>query len=58
LNIIVHYPKCEHDVAALQQKVATVHADAAIRHIQKLTCPQGQKIKLCQEIKNACREKR
>jgi len=58
LNIIVHYPKSQHDIEALQTKIAAVHADAVIRHIQKLTCPQGQKIKLLQEIKSACREKR
>ena len=45
-------------MVALQKKVATVHADAAIRHIQKLTCPQGQKMKLHSELKTACREKR
>jgi hypothetical protein len=58
LNIIVHYPKCEHDIVALQKKVAVVHADTVIRHIQKLPCPQGQKMKLHNELKRACREKR
>ena len=58
MNIIVHYPKCEHDIAALQEKVAAIHADAVMRHIQKLTCPQRQKMKLHNELKAACREKR
>ena len=43
-------------MVALQKKVATVHADAVIRHIQKLTCPQWQKMKLHNELKTACHE--
>jgi len=45
-------------MAVLQKKVSVVHADAVIRHIQKLTCPQRQKMKLHSELKTACREKR
>ena len=57
MNIIVYYPKCEQDIKALQKKVAKVHADAVIHHIQKLKCPKEQKMKLYEEIKTAYREK-
>ena len=52
MNIIVHYPKCTHDVAALQKSVAKIHAEAAIRHIKKLTCPKEQKMELYKALKN------
>ena len=58
MNIIVHYPKCAQDVAALQKVAAKIHADAAVRYIQKLTCPKAQKMELYKELKTACREKR
>ena len=58
LNIIVHYPKNEQDLQTLQKKVASVHADAVIHYLQKLTCPEIQKLKLHNEIKQACHDKR
>ena len=54
MNIIVHHPKSAQDLEALQKKVASVHADAVIRHLQNLTCPEAQKVKLYNEIKKAC----
>lgn len=46
MNIIVHYPKDEQAVKALQKKVADVHAEAVDSYIDKLTCPKEQKIML------------
>lgn len=46
MNIIVHYPKNEQAIKALQKSVATVHAEAVASYIDKLTCPKEQKIAL------------
>jgi len=53
LNIIVHHPKSEENIGALRKKVAHVHAEAAIRYIQKLSCSQEQRMKLHNEVKKA-----
>ena len=58
MNIVVHYPKSEQDMKELQEKVASVHAGAVLRHLQNLTCPEAQKLKLYNEIKKACHDKR
>ena len=57
MNIIVHHPKNEQSIKALQKKVASVHASAVIHYLQKLTCPQAQKLKLFNEIKQAYQDK-
>ena len=58
MNVIVHYPKSTKDIAILQNKVATVHADAVLRYIQSLPCSQEQRHKMLDEIKKACRDLR
>ena len=57
MNIVVHYPN-EQGMKELQKKVATAHADAVIRYLQRLTCPETQKLKLYNEIKRAFQDKR
>jgi len=58
MNIVVHYPKTEQNKAVLRKKTAIVHAEAVIRHMQQLACPQKQRIKLYSEVKKACLDKR
>ena len=58
MNIIVHYPKNPQDITKLRKAVAAVHAEAVIQHINKLPCPQGQKLDLHSKIKKAYRDKR
>ena len=55
MNVIVHYPQKAENVHALQVRVATVHAQAIIRYLEKLTCPKEQKIQLIEEIKESLR---
>jgi hypothetical protein len=53
MNIIVHYPKSDQDRIYLQKKVATIHAEAVLRHIAKLSCHKEQRCKLIEEIEQA-----
>ena len=43
MRIVVHHPTAESAVAELATRVATIHAEAAVQRMQKLTCPTGQK---------------
>jgi len=51
MKITVHYPKSKEDIIALQKKVAVVHAETVIHHIEKLPCPTSQKTALLNAIK-------
>lgn len=51
MNIIVYSSKSEDGMVALEKLVASVHTEAAVRHIQKLNCPKEQKIELIEKIK-------
>ena len=46
MKVIVYPPKDPDSIRALQKKVATVHAEAVLRYLNKLSCPKEQKIKL------------
>ena len=50
VNVIVHYPKSQKGQRELRRRVAIVHADAVLNSINKLKCPQDQKIKLLDAI--------
>jgi hypothetical protein len=50
VNIIVHYPKNPEDIKTLQKKVAAVHAEAAVRYINKLPCPKEVKNKYIDQL--------
>lgn len=50
INIIVHYPTTEEGWRELRKRMASVHADAVLNSIQKLNCPNWQKIKLLDAI--------
>jgi len=56
MKIIVHYPKNKKDIETLQKKVAIIHAEAVVRHIEKLPCPTSQKIALLTAIKKGSQE--
>ena len=45
-DIIMHFPKKQEDLRILQEKIAHVHAEAVIKHIEKVHCPKEQKIDL------------
>lgn len=57
MNIIVHYPKDEQAIKALQKKVADVHAEAVDSYIDKLTCPKVQKIALLDALIDTMKNK-
>ena len=57
MNIIAHYPKRQEDIEALRKKVATVHAEAAIRYIDKLNCPKEHKVALIDTIKKGSQQR-
>ena len=50
MNIVVHYPKSAENIEKLQKRVATIHAQAVVGYIQKLSCPKEQKIHLVKEV--------
>ncbi|MDL2233513.1 hypothetical protein LJC63_08040 [Ruminococcaceae bacterium OttesenSCG-928-L11] len=50
MKIIVHYPTSENMKKELANRVAEIHADAAIQYIEKLTCPTEQKDALIRSI--------
>jgi len=50
-EIIMHFPKKQEDVYILQKKVAQVHAEAVVKHLEKLPFPKEQKMKLLASLK-------
>lgn len=52
MKVLVHHPQRVASVHELRQKVAVIHADAILQYIQQLSCPQEQKLKLIEIIKN------
>lgn len=46
IQVVMHYPSTEAGRQELARRVASVHADAVNRKIQKLTCPMQQKQRL------------
>jgi len=57
LEIIVHYPKDKDNIKELEKRIATIHTQAVTQHIEKLSCPKEQKLKLYDEIIKAHRDK-
>lgn len=55
IEIIVHYPKTSDKIKELEKRVAVIYAQAVTQHIEKLSCPKEQKLKLYDEIKEAHR---
>ena len=51
MNIIVHYPQTAEAMEKLKKCVATVHIEAVTTHINSLSCPKHQKIKLINDIR-------
>ena len=56
IQIIVHYPQTETGRQELARRVASVHADAVNRKLQKLTCPTHQKRQLLDAVIQSARE--
>lgn len=50
VNVIFYAPKTEAGQKELSHRVASVHADAVISRLQKLTCPTAQKLQLLDAI--------
>jgi len=50
-EIIMHLPKKQEDVYILQKKVAQVHAEAVVKHLEKLPFPKEQKLALLASLK-------
>ena len=53
MNIVVHYPKLADAIAELGKRVAEVHIEAVTAHINSLSCPKSQKLKLIEELKKS-----
>ena len=50
LNVIVHYPDSEEDMAEIRKRLARIHAQYVLNYIQNLRCPQWQKEKLLDAV--------
>ena len=50
VNINVHYPKTEADIAELARRVAEVHADAVNYKLKQINCPTSQKLELLDAV--------
>lgn len=50
INIVVHYPSTEEGWRELNQRVASVRADAVLNSISKLKCPEADKKRLLYAI--------
>lgn len=50
INVIVHYPTTEEGKAELARRVATVHAESVIDKINRLKCPNKQKLELLDAV--------
>ena len=50
INVIVYYPQTEEGKKELATKVAEVHSDVIISHVNKLSCSKEQKKKLFKKI--------
>lgn len=55
VNVIVYFPQTEIDQKELARRVASIHADAVIARLQKLTCPTTQKLQLLDAIITQCK---
>ncbi|MEG1501658.1 MAG: hypothetical protein RR396_06835 [Clostridiales bacterium] len=57
MEIIVHYPSQPERQKALSKQVATVHAQAIHRYLNKLSCPKEQQLLLIKLITQSLTEK-
>ncbi|MCL2618858.1 MAG: hypothetical protein FWD98_07390 [Defluviitaleaceae bacterium] len=53
-DIIMHFPKKQEDIYILQRKIALIHAEAVVKHIEKMSCPKEQKMALLTAVKKGC----
>lgn len=55
VNVIVYTPNVESGQKELSRRIASIHADAVIARLQKLTCPTTQKLQLLDTIIKQCK---
>ena len=55
VNVIVYTPNAESGQKELSRRIASIHADAGIARLQKLTCPTTQKLQLLDTIIARCK---
>ena len=55
VNVIIYSPKAEIDQKELARRIASIHADAVIARLQKLTCPTTQKLQLLDSVITRCK---
>lgn len=46
MNILMHFPQSKADLDTLPARISEIHAEAAIHHLDQLTCPREQKLEL------------
>lgn len=56
IQVIVHCPQTEVGRQELSRRVASVHADAVNRKLQKLNCPTAQKRQLLEAVIHIAKE--
>ncbi len=56
MEIIVYYPNTEEGQAELSKRIASVHAEHAIRMVDRLTCPTKQKLELVDAVVKRIRQ--
>ena len=50
MKVIVYHPKDPKDIGILRKRVAAVHANTVLRHLDKLPCPKEQKLELLNSV--------
>lgn len=55
VNVIIYAPNTENGQKELSRRIASIHADAVIARLQKLTCPTTQKLQLLDTIIARCK---
>ena len=50
MNVIVHTPGAPEGLRALRKQVAAVYAQAVVQYIEKLDCPEEQKLRLLRAV--------
>ncbi len=49
-NIIIHTPKTAEGKTELEHRVAQLHAESVLKHVNKLNCPAEQKRQIIETI--------
>lgn len=49
-NIIIHMPKTAEGKAELEHRVAQLHAESVLKHVNNLKCPAEQKRQIIETV--------